>query len=87
MSSLLAKLRFIADSFGNANYRGSFRGSNPHEQNQIEMIREVYAPWLYGGTPPQDILDELGPIAEKLIADTKMDDGSDIDDLLSMYEL
>ena len=56
MASRLANIRFIADSVGNANYPGSFRGSNPAEQRQIETIRKDFAPYLYDETPPAEIM-------------------------------
>jgi len=87
MTSRLAKIRFIADSVGNANYKGSFRGSNPQEQGQIDTIRRDFAPYLYNDNPPADVVARLGPIAEKLLYNVKLDNpNTNIDDIVRMYE-
>lgn len=77
--STLAKVRFIADSIDM-----SFRGSNPKEQAQIEMIRKEYAPYLYDPNPPAEIIEILGPTADKLIADFISGDWLDM--VIRMYE-
>jgi hypothetical protein len=78
MASRLAKVRFIADSIN-----ATFWGSNTQEQAEIEMIRREFAPYLYDRKPPKKILNKLGPIAERLIANTR---NVDADSLASMYE-
>ena len=78
MASRLAKIRFIADSMDH-----SFWGSNKKEQKEIEMIRREFALYLFDKNPPKKVLDKLGPIAERLIADTK---NIDADALAGMYE-
>lgn len=64
--STLANVRFIADSTNQ-----SFWGSNLDEQNDIERIRSEFAPYLYDNNPPKDVMDDLGPVADSLIAALK----------------
>lgn len=82
MTSRLAKIRFIADSIN-----ATFRGSNPREQKEIEMIRREFEPYLYDQSPPTQIMDKLGPVAEKLISNIHWDDPSiNTDEIVSTYE-
>ena len=64
----LAKLHFIADSM-----KHTFWGSDPKEQGQIDMIRAKMSPYLYT-TPPQELFDELIPVARELLKSSEFDD-------------
>lgn len=81
MTSDIAKVRFVADSS-----QGSFRGSNPQEQADIDMIRKAYAPYLYSNNPPKAVLKKLAPVADKLLRSATADKGGDIFSLVGMYE-
>ena len=61
----LAKIRFIADSSD-----GSFRGSNKQEIDEIKLIRDTFAEYLYDSNPPKEIIDKLIPITDKLLSAT-----------------
>ncbi len=76
MSSRLAKLRFVAD--------GSLRGSNPEEQEQIKMIINQFAPYLFESLEniPATIIDDLGSRAEEMLSTVD----HDIEHIISMYE-
>jgi hypothetical protein len=63
--SPIAKIRFIADSSSI-----SFTGSNEQECAEIDFIRHKYADYLYDDNPPQEIIDNLLPIADKLLGAT-----------------
>jgi len=82
MSSDIANIRFIADSTP-----ASFRGSNQQEQDDIDMIRKLYAEHLYSNNPPKKLVDKLAPIARGLIENAVVDKGGSVDELVSLYEV
>lgn len=92
MSSDIAKLRFIADSVGNRKLGGwgSFRGSDDKEQEEIEMIRREFAPYLHDDNPPAAIVKRLIPTAKRLLSGVKWDgvkDDAKTEMLVGMYEV
>lgn len=80
MASKIAYIRFIADSM---DY--SFRGSNDEEQKQIEMVRNLYAKYLFDDSPPKQIVDRLYPLCKSLIEAADFGKPVNIDALVSMY--
>lgn len=61
----LAKIVFIADSTV-----ANFRATAPGEQEQIDLIKAAYRPYLYCHEPPQEVYDILLPVAQNLIDNT-----------------
>jgi ABC-type cobalt transport system substrate-binding protein len=59
----LAKIRFVADSNDS-----NFHGSNEQEQKEIECVRKEFEDYLFSVYPvPQNVIDKLLPIVNKLI--------------------
>jgi hypothetical protein len=61
----LAKIRFIADSSDS-----SYRGSNKQEVEEIRYIRGAFRDYLFDSNPPEELVNELLPIANKLLSAT-----------------
>ena len=61
----LAKIRFVADSNDS-----NFCGSNEQEKKDIKYVRDRFEYYLFSISPtPQNIIDELLPIVNKLLAE------------------
>ena len=66
--SLLAKIRFIADSTPQ-----SFWGSNEREERLILEIRKRFANYLFK-KPPRELLAKLRPMVNELLGNGKFDE-------------